>query len=90
MMVMILAQALSSLLCLLAWVVSSRYGCNNPMSSINLMQEAEKAYEETIHAMLMPSDAATRERFLFSLGYLAGKEAMLNRLANKTSPFSTK
>lgn len=59
-------------------------------SSVNLMQEAEKAYEQTVHAMLMPSDQAERERFLFSLGYLAGKEAMLNRLANKTSPFSTK
>jgi hypothetical protein len=54
------------------------------------MQEAENAYEQTVHAMLMPSDQAERERFLFSLGYLAGKEAMLTRLANKTSPFSTK
>ena len=59
-------------------------------SSVNAMQEAEKAYEETINAMLMPSDQAERERFIFSIGYLAGKEAMLMRLSNKTSPFSTK
>lgn len=55
----------------------------------NLMQEAEKAYEETVHAMLMPSGQAERERFLFSLGYMAGKDAVLTRLANKTAPFST-
>lgn len=58
-------------------------------SSVNLIQEAEKAYEQTIHAMLLPSDQAERERFLFSLGYLAGKDAVLTRLANKTAPFST-
>ena len=53
------------------------------------MQEAEKAYEDMVHAVLMPSDSAERERFIFSLGYLSGKDAVLTRLANKSSPFST-
>ena len=55
------------------------------MSKNAQVAEADAVYEQTVGALLMPTDPVERERLVFSLGYLAGKDAVLTRICDKPS-----
>lgn len=51
----------------------------------SVMKNADDAYESMINSLLLPSDPDERERFVFNLGYLAGRDAVLTKLSQTTN-----